>query len=60
MRHCSNSFNANFLVPRPPNLHKNINKHPEITFYTVTERSFTVVLYSSKKCQVKVFQEKKK
>ena len=37
MRHCFNSFNANFLVPRPPNLHKNMNKQREITFYTVAK-----------------------
>ena len=56
MRHCFDSFNANFLAPRPPNLHKNINKQREITFYTVTKRSFIVVLCSSKKCLVKIVQ----
>ena len=56
MRHCFNSFNANFLVPRPPNLHKNINKQQEITFYTGAKRSFIVVLYRSKKCLVKIVQ----
>ena len=50
MRHCFNFFNANLLVTRPPNLHKNINKQKKITFYTmakshklfVCERHFTV------------------
>ena len=37
MRDCFNTFNGNFLVPRPPNLHKNMNKQQEITFYTVAK-----------------------
>ena len=70
MRDCFNSFNGNFLVPRPPNLHKNMSKQQEITFYTVAKTvngAFIVVLYSFKKCLVKivdfqavVFQEKVK
>ena len=58
--HCCNSFNENLLVPRPPNLHKNINIQQKITFYTVAkshklficESHFTVdqiYVYSSRK-----------
>ena len=32
MRHRFNSFNINLLVPRPPNLHKNINKQRKTHF----------------------------
>ena len=56
MPHNCDSFNANFLVRRPPNLHKNISKLRESTFYAVAKKSFIVLLYSSKKCPVKVVQ----
>ena len=59
MRHCFNFFNANLLVTRPPNLHKNINKQQKTTYTMakshklfVCERHFTVdqiYVYSSRK-----------
>ena len=55
MWQCFNSFNANLLVPRPPNLHKKIRKQQKITLYTMAnshklsiyERQ--IYVYSSRK-----------
>ena len=55
MWQCFNSFNANLLVPRPPNLHKKISKQQKITLYTMAnshklsiyERQ--IYVYSSRK-----------
>ena len=55
MWQCFNSFIANLLVPRPPNLHKKISKQQKITLYTMAnshklsiyERQ--IYVYSSRK-----------
>ena len=63
MRHCFNSFNVNLLMPRPPSLHKNINKQQKITFYTVVKshKLFTceAFYYWSNICLLKVSCSKK-
>ena len=59
MWQCFNSFNANLLVPRPPNLHKKISKQQKITLYTMAnshklsiyERQ--IYVYSSRKSSLK-------
>ena len=63
--YCFNSFNPNFLEPRPPNLHKNCKRNKvELIRYYFLERRYSAS-FICQKClaktvqyQVAVFQEK--
>ena len=64
-RYCFNSFNPNFLEPRPPSLHKNYKQTEAklIRYYFLERRYSASFIYQ--KClaktvqhQVEVFQEK--
>ena len=64
-RYCFNSFNPNFLEPRPPNLHKNCKQtEAKLIRYYFLERRYSAS-FICQKClaktvqyQVAVFQEK--